>query len=109
MKSLEVGKEYKVKFSWTKRATCKTYDGDRHSSEYSDEEHPNGIAIFSGNGGVVYAPYEDIVFVEEVKQTVNEKKERKICPRCLGNNLFKHLSHVNGGKCFKCGGTGYVE
>lgn len=27
------------------------------------------------------------------------------CPRCTGSGYFNCFSHINNGRCFKCGGT----
>jgi hypothetical protein len=32
----------------------------------------------------------------------------KTCPRCKGEGIIKHFSHVRGGICFKCKGAGLV-
>lgn len=32
----------------------------------------------------------------------------KTCPRCKGEGVIKHFSHVLGGLCFKCKGGGEV-
>lgn len=32
--------------------------------------------------------------------------EQKTCTRCFGEKVFRHFGHVQGGKCFKCGGVG---
>ena len=39
----------------------------------------------------------------------NEIIEVKVeCPRCLGHGYFDQFLHVERGRCFKCGGAGYV-
>lgn len=102
------GQEYKVKFSWNKRAVKKIYVGDMDAQDYDTKQYPNGIAEFGGTGGSVFAPYEDIEKIEEVDTTKSKTKKPKTCPRCLGNKTFEHLAHVDGGRCFKCGGTGTI-
>lgn len=31
------------------------------------------------------------------------------CPRCYGAGHFKHWRHIDGGRCFRCEGSGVVE
>jgi hypothetical protein len=31
---------------------------------------------------------------------------QETCSRCFGEKIFRHWGHVQGGKCFKCGGVG---
>lgn len=105
---LEKGKVYKVKLDWNNRAVTKEYIRDRHKGDYDESEYPNGIAIFGGRGGLVFAPYECIESIIEVVPKVRTAANMKVCPRCHGNKTFPHLSHVKNGECFQCGGAGKV-
>lgn len=31
------------------------------------------------------------------------------CPRCGGGGYFPQYKHVDGGRCFRCNGTGFIE
>lgn len=43
------------------------------------------------------------------KQSPNASKERGNCPRCLGLGFIRAYSHVKGGKCLQCNGTGSLK
>lgn len=34
--------------------------------------------------------------------------KKSTCNRCNGIGILPHLSHVEGGRCFGCGGTGVI-
>lgn len=37
-----------------------------------------------------------------------EREARRLrpCPRCSGRGHFDAYAHIDGGRCFRCGGTG---
>jgi len=35
--------------------------------------------------------------------------ERPICPRCSGRGVMHEYGHIQNGKCFRCGGSGYDD
>jgi len=36
------------------------------------------------------------------------KTAKHTCPKCNGTGVIDAFSHIHGGKCFWCGGTGYL-
>lgn len=42
---------------------------------------------------------------QHIKQT---HFEHVVCSRCSGAGFFTCYGHINGGRCFKCGGTGFT-
>jgi len=56
----------------------------------------------------------ELSFISEVENIIGgnkemEKEGTKIeCPNCSGTGEIKLYQHIEGGKCFTCGGSGYV-
>jgi len=51
---------------------------------------------------------ENKVEKAELKEGAGGKLYRKVeCNRCVGSRVFRCWAHIEQGKCFRCGGTGY--
>ena len=99
--SLIAGKEYKVKYEGEKRAATRTYVKD-----YTDAPAP--CAEFNGTGGTKFYLYSEIISAIEVDPTKKKARKPRKCDRCNGHGYMEHVSHVEGGKCFKCCGIGKI-
>jgi len=104
--ALEKGTEYSVKFSFMGRKGRYYYEGIKVS------EHPDNLGLklytFHGKGGTRWVTDEHIESIEIAKPLKPKQKTGKTCPRCLGNKVYQKFAHVNGGRCFRCEGTGTV-
>jgi hypothetical protein len=74
--------------------------------------------------GVTEIEYGELLWTEEClqfRQTIKERDEftftdcgvsqykKDSCPRCSGRGYFREYAHVQGGRCFQCGGLGGVQ
>lgn len=59
---------------------------------------------------LVAKSYQNCEQIGEVfeKDGKNHIKVKETCGRCIGTGYFQAFSHVQGGVCFKCGGSGYI-
>lgn len=110
--SLVKGKTYKVKYQGEERATSRMYIGDFQSYvEDANGELVEGeiCAHFnSTRGGNKFYLYAEIVSAVEIKAKVKSAEQLKECSRCNGSGVLPWLTHVEGGRCFGCGGIGKI-
>ena len=56
-------------------------------------------------------PNEHHNAMQAVRQAFGPKTERPTgnCPRCAGSGLIRAYSHIRGGRCLQCDGTGSIR
>ena len=47
--------------------------------------------------------------VERVDKNGTKYMVSTICPKCSGTGFIRYYGHIDGGRCFKCNGSGYYE
>jgi len=104
--ALEKGTEYSVKLTFMGRKGRYYYEGI--TRVYSSETEYKEVYQFLGKGGTRWVTDEHIESIEIAKPLKPKQKTGKTCPRCLGNKVYQKFAHVNGGRCFRCEGTGTV-
>ena len=59
-----------------------------------------------GTGVTPQAGHKSGQIKEGLEFKMRIKYETETCCRCHGVGYFAHFSHVKGGRCFRCGGSG---
>lgn len=100
---MEVGKYYRIKYFDSKRSEILLYEGD-------NLDYPGTVQTFKAKGGNTkwYETGKYEVLGEVEPKSPKKKSEMKVCPRCLGDKYYERFSHIQGGVCFKCNGTGLI-
>lgn len=104
---LEQGVEYMIKFTHKKRRVRMTFEKVTRNYESETVWYPV-MEFHSASQGCIWSYDVDI---EDIKLAVPLKPKQKkgiTCTRCLGNKVYEKFSHINGGRCFKCDGTGII-
>lgn len=70
-------------------------------AEYVIKEGVNGYHVFSFKGYVI-----EVSEVYVMRRTTKNDRPEGHCDRCNGKGNIACYRHVQGGVCFKCGGTG---
>ncbi|WAB25041.1 hypothetical protein M3_0090 [Lysinibacillus phage vB_LfM_LysYB1] len=101
--ALEKGQTYMVKMKGFQRASRMEYIGLKTLGELDEQ-----LMEFYGSMGCRFLYDHHIDDIKLAKPLRPKQKKGVTCTRCLGNKVYEKFAHINGGKCFKCGGEGTI-
>lgn len=101
---LEQGTEYKLLIEGKKRRVRMTF----LKLKLNEYDNTMMMEFYSPSAGHQWYYDQHILDITIAEPLKPKQKKGITCTRCLGNKVYEKFSHINGGKCFKCEGTGII-
>jgi len=101
---LEKDVEYKLLVTGKKRRIRMTF----LRTKLNEYDNTMIMEFYSTSQGHQYYYDENIQDIAVAEPLKPKQKKGITCTRCLGNKVYEKFAHINGGRCFKCDGTGEI-